>query len=98
MLKKCFLILSFAFLSASTFGLTGGAITEVEDPGCYLYECDCYLYTEFSYGYTLTEGYGRDVVPFTMKLLCFGGGASLRRKQQPFECICKRLRGMQILE
>jgi len=25
------------------------AITGVEDPGCYLYECDCFLYSEFSY-------------------------------------------------
>jgi len=57
---------SFVFLSVLTFGLTGGVIARVEDPGCYLYECDCYLYTEFSYGYTLTEGHGRDVVPFAM--------------------------------
>ncbi|WP_292599055.1 hypothetical protein [Mesotoga sp. UBA6090] len=54
MLKRCLLIFSFVFLSALTFGLTGGVITIVEDPGCYLYECDCYLYTEFSYSYTLT--------------------------------------------
>ncbi len=54
MLKRCLLIFSFVFLSALTFGLTGGVITRVEDPGCYLYECDCFLYSEFSYSKELT--------------------------------------------
>ncbi|MDD4207173.1 MULTISPECIES: hypothetical protein [unclassified Mesotoga] len=49
MFKRCFLIFSFVFLSILTFGLTGGVIARVEDPGCYLYECDCFLYSEFSY-------------------------------------------------
>ncbi len=54
MLKRCLLIFSFVFLSALTLGLTGGLITRVEDPGCYLYECNCFLFSEFSYSEELT--------------------------------------------
>ncbi|GEM_PF-747660 len=49
MLKKIVVVVFFIFLSVLLLGITGGIITRVEDPGCYLYECDCFLYSEFSY-------------------------------------------------